>query len=275
MSNIEREVKIINVDVKEVIKKLGEKGIEPKWKYIQDIYTFDLPRIELIYEKAVNQLRKNNDARLLTKLITDIKPCFDKDDIEVIKKNIGYEDVLDYIKNSNDYSILDSEELINIMIKANDNYSKWVRMRKTGDETTITIKKIISSKGVYGIDDVNELEFKIPSIEFGKEFLSDLGYFFDRHQSKMRITYDYKNTETVIDKWPYLEPYIEVEGQNEEDILEVVYDLGFKKEDALIINTDDLYDEKGIDVYSEKYKDLSFNEIEMEEIKTYMNFNFK
>lgn len=272
MANIEREIKIIKVDVKKVKKNLERKGIKPKWQYIQDIYTFDLPRIEIVYSKAVEQLINNNDARLLKKLINDIKPCFDIEDIEAIKRNTGYEDILDYIKNSDEYLKLNNEELIDIMIKSNDNYSKWVRMRKTGDETTITIKKIISSKGVYGIDDVNELEFDIPSIEFGKEFLSDLGYFFDRHQSKMRIAYDYKNTEIVIDKWPFLEPYIEVEGKNENDILEVVSDLGFNKEEALIINTDDLYNEKGIDVYSEKYSDLSFSKIEKEEIKKYMGF---
>lgn len=270
MASIEREIKIIKIDVKKIKKKLEENGVKPKWQYTQDIYTFDLPRIEIIYSNAVNQLINNNDPRLMKKLISDIKPCFDMKDIETIKNNIGYEDILDYVKNSNDYSKLKNEELTNIMIKANDNYSKWVRMRKTGDETTITIKKIISSKGIYGIDDVNELEFNIPSIEFGKEFLSDLGYFFDRHQSKMRIAYDYKNTEIVIDKWPFLEPYIEVEGKNESDILEVVSDLGFNKEDALIVNTDDLYTEKGINVYSEEYNDLSFSEIEKEEIRDYM-----
>lgn len=270
MASIEREIKIINVNVQNIKKILNEKGIKPKWQYIQDIYTFDLPRIEIIYSNAVNQLKYNNDMRLLKKLINDIKPCFDKDDVELIKKTIGCEDILDYVENNNDYTKLDDKALKDIMVKANDNYSKWVRMRKTGDETTITIKKIISSKGIYGINDVNELEFEIPSIEFGKEFLSDLGYFFDRHQSKMRIAYDYKNTEIVIDKWPFLEPYIEVEGKNETDILEVVSDLGFKEDEALVINTDDLYNEKGIDVYSEKYNDISFSEKEQEEVKMYM-----
>ena len=273
MASIEKEVKILKINVQKIKKILENKGIKPKWKYIQDIYTFDLPRIEIIYSNALNQLRNNNDMRLLTKLINDIKPCFDKEDVKKIKKIIGYEDILDYVKNSNDYTKLNNDEIINIMMKANDNYSKWVRMRKTGEETTITIKKIISSKGVYGINDVNELEFKIPSIEFGKEFLSDLGYFFDRHQSKMRIAYDYKNTEIVIDKWPFLEPYVEIEGKNENDILEVVSDLGFKKEDALIINTDDLYMKVGIDVYSEKNKDLSFSDNEINEVNEYMEIN--
>ena len=87
----------------------------------------------------------------------------------------------------------------------------------------------------------------------------------------MRIAYDYKNTEIVIDKWPFLEPYVEIEGKNKSDILEVVHDLGFTEEDALVINTDDLYLEKGIDVYSEKYNDLVFNKVEQQEVSKYMN----
>ena len=122
----------------------------------------------------------------------------------------------------------------------------------------------------YGIDDVNELEFNIPSIECGKEFLSDLGYFFDRHQSKMRIAYNYNNTEIVIDKWPLLEPYIEIEGLSEKEIMDVVLDLGFTKKDALVINTDDIYMQKGINVYTNEYKNLSFDT--MKQIINYLDY---
>lgn len=271
MASIEREIKIINIDVYKIKKKLKEKNIESKWKYIQDVYTFDLPKIEVLYCNAINKLKESNDKRLLEKLINDIRPCFSINDINTLNAILGCSDIVEYVNKSNDLSLLDNKKIINIMKKANKNYSKWVRMRRTGNETTITIKKIISSNGIYDINSVNELEFNIPSIEFGKEFLSDLGYFFDRHQSKMRIAYDYKNTEIVIDKWPFLEPYVEIEGKNKSDILEVVHDLGFAEEDALVINTDDLYLEKGIDVYSEKYNDLVFNKVEQQEVSKYMN----
>ena len=44
MSNIEREIKILNVDAKRVMLKMKELGVKPKGKYIQDIYTFNFPQ---------------------------------------------------------------------------------------------------------------------------------------------------------------------------------------------------------------------------------------
>ena len=72
------------------------------------------------------------------------------------------------------------------------------------------------------------MEFNVPDIETGKAFLEDLGYFFARHQIKMRIAYDYKNTEIVIDKWPMLNPYVEIEGPTADEINETVEMLGYR-----------------------------------------------
>ena len=43
MGNIEKEIKILNIDVFKILNKLEELGIKTKGKYIQDIYTYDLP----------------------------------------------------------------------------------------------------------------------------------------------------------------------------------------------------------------------------------------
>lgn len=270
MGQIEREIKLLNVDVNQIKSILKEKGIESKGKFIQDVYTFDLPTLDELYIKYINML-KNNDIRGFEKLILEIRPCFDKNDLNLIEKILGTRDFIEFAKNKkNDYNKLWSEELIQLMKKTNENFSKWVRLRQTGDETTITIKRIVNSKGEYELDAVNELEFNVPNIEEGKQLLEDLGYFFARHQIKMRIAYDYKNTEIVIDKWPKLAPYVEVEGPTQEEIDEVVLMFGYNLDDAIVINTDDVYSKNGIDIYSDKYRDLSFDANELQEVNTYM-----
>ena len=157
--------------------------------------------------------------------------------------------------------------------RVNNRFSKWVRLRQTGDETTITIKKIVNSAGVYDLDSVLELEFSVSDIDEGKCFLEDLGYFFDRHQMKMRLIYNYKNTEIVIDKWPFIPAYIEIEGPTEDDIFEVVRLLGFSDDDAIVINTDDVYSKYNIDVYADEYRDLKFSNSELKEVESYMQFD--
>ena len=251
MGKIEREIKILNINVNEIKSILEKKGIKSKGKYIQDVYTYDLPSVVELYKKYVEILMNKNDKREILKLINEIKPCFDKKDIEVIDKLLN-------------------EELIKVIVKANENFSKWIRLRRTGDKTTITIKRVVNGKGEYALDAVNELEIDVPSIEDGKQLLSDLGYFFARHQTKMRIAYDYKNTEIVIDKWPKLAPYIEIEGPTKEDIDDAVLMLGYEPKDTIIINTDDVYKQIGIDIYSEEYSNLSFTEDEEEEVQAYM-----
>ena len=170
----------------------------------------------------------------------------------------------------NKKELLKSKELIKLMKKVNTKFSKWIRLRKTGDNTTITIKRIVNGNGEYKIDAVSELEIPIPSLEYGKEFLEDLGYFYKRRQSKMRIAYDYKNTEIVIDKWPKISPYLEIEGPTLDEIMEVVYLLGYKDSDVKIVNTDTVYLEQGIDIYKEEYNNLDFSKEEINIIKKYM-----
>ncbi len=271
LGQIEREIKLLNVDVNNIKAILEKNNIKPKGKYIQDVYTFDLPSVDELYIKYINNLLVDNDKRALMKLFSEIRPCFDKNDLNLIEKVLGTNDLSEFINDSNnDYNKLFSEELFKLMKKINENFSKWVRLRQTGNETTITIKRIVNSKGEYELDAVNELEFDVPSIEVGKELLEDLGYFFARHQIKMRIVYSYKNAEIVIDKWPKLAPYVEIEAATKEEIDEIVVMLGYNLDDAVIINTDDIYNEKGIDIYSKEYRDLSFNEEELKEVKVYM-----
>ena len=86
----------------------------------------------------------------------------------------------------------------------------------------------------------------------------------------MRIAYDYKNTEIVIDKWPKLLPYIEIEGPTKEEIEEAVLMFGYEVKDAIVINTDDVYSQNGIDIYSKEYCDLSFDENELKDVNSYM-----
>ena len=272
MYQIEKEVKILNVDVQKVKEKLELNGIKLKGKYIQDIYTFDIPTVDILYKRYVDDMISKNDSRGFRKLILEVRPCFDKEDLEKTAKVLGTKDFIEFIDNgSNDLNRLKSDELINVMKKAENNFSKWIRLRKTGDETTLTIKCIVNSKGEYELDAVKELEFNVPSLDKGKQFLADLGYFPARHQIKMRLVYNYKNAEIVIDKWPKLNPYIEIEAPTKEDIEEAILMLGYQIDDAIVINTDDVYSKIGIDIYSKEYSNLSFSDEETTQVKEYMS----
>ncbi len=173
---------------------------------------------------------------------------------------LNNQELLTYLNESEKLEKLENENIKKIIVNAGSRLKKWIRLRQTGEETTIAIKKIFNDSAEYNLDDVKEVELKIPNIEVGKELLENLGYCPTNHQRKMRIAYDYKNTEIVIDKWPKIPPYIEVEGKNSEQIYQVVKELGFKKEDIKVMNTETVYALNGINLYD--FEDLNFSKEE-------------
>ena len=64
--------------------------------------------------------------------------------------------------------------------------------------------------------------------------------------------------EIVIDFWPMIAPYVEIEGEDPTKIYELVEKLGYQKQDAKVMNTDSVYAHYGIN--RESYVVLTFAE---------------
>lgn len=96
----------------------------------------------------------------------------------------------------------------------------------------MTTKKMLSQE-VYRVMEENETKIEDP-VE-GEKIFKSLGLILIQSIKKYRESYRYKNTLIEIDIndpnfCPF--PYIEVEGENEEEILHIVGLLGYKKEDT-------------------------------------------
>lgn len=64
------------------------------------------------------------------------------------------------------------------------------------------------------------------------------------------------NIEIDIDSWPMIPTYVELEGDSEENILEFIKELGYKKEDIITYGVSKIYAHYGLDIDS--YKELKF-----------------
>jgi adenylate cyclase class 2 len=51
-----------------------------------------------------------------------------------------------------------------------------------------------------------------------------------------------------LDEWPKIPPYIEIEGPNEQSVLEVAKKLGYSKDDLTSLNTKKVYLNYGINL---------------------------
>jgi adenylate cyclase, class 2 len=150
-----------------------------------------------------------------------------------------------------------------------DKNASWVRLRDEGDKITLTFKKRIRKKinnNLDGDEGMYEQEVVVDDFEKTHQLLLDIGLIEKMYQENKRTRYLLNGVECDIDTWPLLDPYLEIEGENWEDVYKTAAILGLKKEDAKKFSTNQIYRLKGMD--DRNYTKLTFSEqIERKENK--------
>lgn len=113
----------------------------------------------------------------------------------------------------------------------------WVRVRDEGDRVTMSIKIVNGDK----IDDQKEMCLTVDSFEQGETFLMTLGCRKKSYQETKRELWTLDGTEITIDEWPFLNPFVEVEGKSEAVVKRVAERIGFDYRQALFGAVDMLY----------------------------------
>jgi adenylate cyclase class 2 len=105
---------------------------------------------------------------------------------------------------------------------------------------------------------VKEWEVEVKDFQEMHAILNELGFVHKAYQENRRIHYSLHGVEVDIDFWPMLTPYIEVEGGSPQEVERVVNLLGYTMDQTTTKNTDELYADEGIDIYS--FKELKFEQ---------------
>ena len=74
--------------------------------------------------------------------------------------------------------------------------------------------------------------------------LESIGCEKKAYQESKRESWELDNVDITIDEWPFLEPYVEIEGKSEEKVKQVAEKLGFEYAKALFCSVDTLYNKK-------------------------------
>lgn len=117
----------------------------------------------------------------------------------------------------------------------------WVRVRDEGDKVTASVK---GHDGSTNIAAQTEVSITVDSYDKALAFAESLGCVKKSYQENYRETWDVDGAEVVIDEWPYMEPYVEIEADSEEHVRAVSEKLGFVYADALFENVITLYHRK-------------------------------
>ncbi len=116
----------------------------------------------------------------------------------------------------------------------------WLRVRDEGDKTTMSLKVVEAGK----IENQKETCLAIDNYNEAILFLKEIGCEEKSYQETRREIWNLQNVEICIDEWPYLDPFVEIEGDNEGDVKKVSEQLGFDYSTAWFCSVDVLYSKK-------------------------------
>ncbi|WP_433256398.1 class IV adenylate cyclase [Streptosporangium sp. CA-135522] len=121
---------------------------------------------------------------------------------------------------------------------------RWARLRDTGTEITLAVKEIAGD----GIDETHETEIAVSGFDTTNELLGRLGFTPKSYQENRRTSFAFGGARLEIDEWPGIPPYLEIEGDSREHVIEVARRLGYDELQLTGENTIKVYAGHGIDL---------------------------
>ena len=107
----------------------------------------------------------------------------------------------------------------------------FVRVRDEGKKVTVTYKQF-DSLSLHG---AKEIEIEVSDFDQTVALMQEIGAGEDAqsYQESRRETWRLDQAEIVLDEWPWLKPYIEIEGGTEETVRHTADLLGLSWDDAV------------------------------------------
>lgn len=105
----------------------------------------------------------------------------------------------------------------------------FVRVRDEGHRTTITYKQFDE----LSVDGAKEHEVIVSDFDEAAALLAAAGLAYTSFQESKRETWTHEDVEIVIDEWPRLSPYIEIESVSSDKVKAFAEKLGFYWSDAV------------------------------------------
>ena len=116
----------------------------------------------------------------------------------------------------------------------------YLRLRDEGDKTTLTFKQFHENS----LTGAREREVTVSDFDTTIEILKEFDLHYHTFQESKRETWKYGDVEVVIDEWPWIPPYIEIEADSEAAVHQAAADLGFDWNDAVFGSVDVIYNQE-------------------------------
>ena len=117
----------------------------------------------------------------------------------------------------------------------------WVRVRQEANKITMSVKIVPDDKK---IENQRETCIEINDFDKAREIINAIGCQEVAYQESKRELWKIGQVEITIDEWPFLEPFVEIEGPSEKMVKDVAKKLNFNYQQALFGSVDFQYAKK-------------------------------
>lgn len=114
----------------------------------------------------------------------------------------------------------------------------YLRVRDEQDKITLSLK-VVKENG--SIEQQQEIELKVDKFQDACDLLETIGCEKRAYQESKRELWELDNVQITIDEWPFLEPFVEIEGESEKAVKAVAERLGFDYAEAFFGSVTGLY----------------------------------
>lgn len=257
--HLEKEVKVLDVDVNAVQKKLANIGASFRGKKEQHLYTYDVLTIYHRFLEVSTLIKSDKKLMYLTNvkklrlLLEEATGCIADSERKEICKKYGIDSIAEIAKHTKKeiLDFVDDKLVDKALKKCMINPNKWIRLRESNGRCELTVKHIISqSNDEDGFQQIVETEVTTSSFDETNVLLEALGFVRRNYQEKIRYSYSYQSVNIEIDIWPLINPYIEIECEDIALTWKIIEQLDLCDHEVVSCNTEELYRKIGIDIKS-------------------------
>jgi len=114
----------------------------------------------------------------------------------------------------------------------------FIRVRDEGNKITLTYKQFGT---VNSLSSAKEIEVVVSDFDDTLAIFAQAGLTPGSFQESRRETWRLNDVEVVLDEWPWVDPYIEIEGKSEQTVKDAAALLGFSWTDAVFGSATQVY----------------------------------
>jgi adenylate cyclase class 2 len=118
-----------------------------------------------------------------------------------------------------------------------DDIHGWLRIRDEGNKVTLTYKQVDS----WDIQGMKEVETVVSDFTATQQVFEAIGLHVKSSIESKRETWQLDGAEVVLDEWPWVDPFFEIEAADETKVKDIAARLGFDWNDALFGSVEPVY----------------------------------